>query len=732
MIAQQVGGKAARDAFFLSQFDVTSLPTMMVVSALVSIGVVRWVMGRAAGWLVPRGFAASGLLLLGEWALAPFQPRIIAVALYLHIAVFGSVLISGFWSLVTDRFDPHTARRRMGQIATGASVGAVMGGILVERVGAVLSVTAAFPVLAVLHLVCAGLVLQLRPSTPERRDETAEAKVGVRAGMEVLKRLPYLRNLAYLVFLGAVSAALIDYAFKAEVATSLAGGEVMMRFFALYYTAIGIVTLIVQSTLSRRSLDRLGLAGTSASLPATVVAGSVGMIVAPGLASALAARGAEAAGRSSLFRSGYELFYSPVAPRDKRAVKIAIDVLWERLGDVLGGIAAKTFLMLIPLAARNAILGLAALLGGLALWICHKLHRGYVEALEASLRRRQVPAEMSQLGVSAGSRLLQSQGQMQLHSLLFTVAGGLGSGTDLAVDGEAPTELMQAPGPTPLGAGEAVAEDPVARRLLALRSSDTARVRDALVQGPLDPLLAPQVIELLSRDEVAADAARALGPLATKIAGQLGDVLVDPERDFVARRRVPGILAASSSERAVGPLVAGLADRRFEVRYRCGRALRRLQSKDVPPALAADEIHAIVLEEVRVDHRVWEGQRQLDQLEPQDESEDSYFDDLLRRRAHRRLEHVFTLLGLTLPREVLQLAFRGLHTDDEHLKGTALEYLDSVLPAEIRERLWPYLTAQPAEKRSARPRDEIVADLMSSSLSIEMRLEELKGEEDDE
>jgi len=728
MIAQQVGGKAARDAFFLSQFEVASLPTMMVVSALVSIGVVRWVMGRAARWLVPRGFAASGLLLLGQWALAPFQPRLVAVALYLHIAVFGSILISGFWSLVTDRFDPHTARRRMGQIATGASVGAVVGGLLVERVGALFSVTAVFPILALLHLVCAALVLPLRPSTAKHRDSSIEQDVGIRAGMQVFKRMPYLRNLAYLVFLGAVSAALIDYAFKAEVATTLAGGEAMMRFFALYYTAIGIVTLVVQSSLSRRSLERLGLAGTSATLPATVVAGSVGMIVAPGLASALAARGAEAAVRSSLFRSGYELFYSPVAPRDKRAVKTAIDVLWERLGDVLGGVAAKALLVLVPLAARNAILALAALLGGAAFWVCHRLHRGYIEALEASLRRRQLPVDGSRIDRSLGTALLQSQGQMQLHSVLFTVAGDLGGG-DLAADGEAVTELMEATGPAAAVPG-VIAADPVTRRLLALRSSDTARVRDALAEGPLDALLAPQVIDLLARDEVAADAARTLRPLAPRIVGQLGDALVDPEREFVVRRRIPGVLAGSASQRAVAPLVTGLGDHRFEVRYRCGRALRRLQSKEVPLALAAGDVHAIVLDEVRVDRRVWEGRLQLEQLEPQDEPEDP-FDELLRKRAHRRLEHVFTLLGLTLPREPLQIAFRGLHTDDQHLKGTALEYLDSVLPKQIRDRLWPYLTAEPAEPMAQRPRDEIVADLMSSSLSIEMRLEEIKGHDDD-
>ena len=181
----------------------------------------------------------------------------------------------------------------------------------------------------------------------------------------------------------------------------------------------------------------------------------------------------------------------------------------------------------------------------------------------------------------------------------------------------------------------------------------------------------------------------------------------------------------------MNPLIAGLADQRFEVRYRCGRALGRLQAKDVPLSLAADDLYAVVLKEVKLDRRVWDRRRQLDELDLQDGDEDPYFDELLRKRAHRRLEHVFTLLGLTLPREPLKIAFRGLHTEDEHLKGTALEYLDSVLPAEIRERLWPYLTAEPAGRRPERPREEIVADLMSSSLSIEMKLEEMKGREDD-
>ena len=86
--------------------------------------------------------------------------------------------------------------------------------------------------------------------------------------------------------------------------------------------------------------------------------------------------------------------------------------------------------------------------------------------------------------------------------------------------------------------------------------------------------------------------------------------------------------------------------------------------------------------------------------------------------------HVFTLLALVLPREPLQIASRSLQTDDQQLQGTALEYLDGILPARIRERLWPYLEHRPTV-RSARPREEVIAELLRSHRSITINLESL-------
>ena len=64
------------------------------------------------------------------------------------------------------------------------------------------------------------------------------------------------------------------------------------------------------------------------------------------------------------------------------------------------------------------------------------------------------------------------------------------------------------------------------------------------------------------------------------------------------------------------------------------------------------------------------------------------------------MAHVFTLLSIVLPPEPLRIAYRGLHTNDTALRGTALEYLESVLPADVREALWPFIEG--GQRRASR------------------------------
>ena len=191
------------------------------------------------------------------------------------------------------------------------------------------------------------------------------------------------------------------------------------------------------------------------------------------------------------------------------------------------------------------------------------------------------------------------------------------------------------------------------------------------------------------------------------------------------RRRLARVFSVCVSQRAVDGLVLGLDDLRFEVRYHCGRSLAAIVDKNPLVHIDRDHIFAVVLREAAVGRPVWESRRLLDEADARESA--SFLDAYVRDRAGQSQAHVFTLLALVLPREPLQIAFRSLHTDDQNLRGTALEYLEGVLPATIRERLWPFLEdRRPPAARQSRPRDEILEDLLRSNASIVLKLEELR------
>jgi hypothetical protein len=125
-----------------------------------------------------------------------------------------------------------------------------------------------------------------------------------------------------------------------------------------------------------------------------------------------------------------------------------------------------------------------------------------------------------------------------------------------------------------------------------------------------------------------------------------------------------------------------------------------------------------------VSRPVWESHQLLDRLDDHESS--SSVDDIVKTRANRSLGHVFTLLSLVTPAVPLRIAFRGLHTDDQSLRGTALEYLEGVLRPDIRDRLWPFLEDSRPKSAGGRPREQVLEDLLRSNQSIRLNLEDMQ------
>jgi len=134
-------------------------------------------------------------------------------------------------------------------------------------------------------------------------------------------------------------------------------------------------------------------------------------------------------------------------------------------------------------------------------------------------------------------------------------------------------------------------------------------------------------------------------------------------------------------------LLLGLSDPVLSVRVECGRVLG-------------------VLKAARTDLAVREG---------------AIFDAVLRELGTpasaadpAALDHVFALLSLVLEAEPVLISLQALRGDSSNLRGTALEYLDNVLPRPVHDALWPRLGVRGHGPSSGRARQEVEGELLRS------------------
>ena len=641
---QYVASRAARDAFFLTNFEASALPAMIIVTALVSIGLVvagSRVFGRLApGSWVPVAFASTAVLMLGIWALGTAAPRLAAQTLYLSVSGVGPILASGFWLISSERFDPHTAKRVFGKIAGAGTLGGLLGGLGAAGAAAIGDVGAMLPLLAALNLGCAWSTRTLSRSAgapPLVHDRSGAAPLAP-SGLRVLADTRYLRDLAALVLLGTIAETFVDQVFKTQVQAAYGSGASLGGFFSLYYAALSVITFIVQTTGSRYVLEKLGLAAAAGAPALMFLLGGAATLLVPGLRNVILTRAGEAVVRGSIYRSAYELFYTPIAPVDKRAVKSIIDVGVDRTGDILGATLTQQLVRIPQPNQTTALLALGMACAGIGLLVASRLTRGYASALEKRLLDRAVELDLSKIEDRTTRATLLRTLQQSQPAALRPVSARSGS------------SARQEPPPPP---GRT---DPEVEAILILRSRDHDRVgRELRRAGGPSAAVVPHVIPLLAEDAVSDDAIYALRTVAEEHVGELVDALMDPNQPFAVRRRLARVFSVCVSQRAADGLMLGLEDLRFEVRYQCGQSLLAIVEKNPAVRIDRARLFALVHKEVAVSKDVWEKRRLLDTTGEGDHR--SFLEELVRGRANQSLAHVFTLLALVLPTKPLRLAF---------------------------------------------------------------------------
>ena len=116
---------------FISQLGADNIPYIPLVAAF-AIGVIMQGYSRAAGiippkWVIPAAQGAMAGVLVGFWVLFQTGNWMVAAGFYFFGLIMGILLISQFWTLANEIYDPRQAKRLFGFIGAGASLGGIAG-----------------------------------------------------------------------------------------------------------------------------------------------------------------------------------------------------------------------------------------------------------------------------------------------------------------------------------------------------------------------------------------------------------------------------------------------------------------------------------------------------------------------------------------------------------------------------------------------------------------------------
>ena len=737
-IAGSVLGKAVRDALYLATFPVEHLPYFFLASGLLSGLAVSAYTRLSARFspqrVVPALAVVSAISMPLLWvAVRTGSPAAVAV-LYVWTTISASFLVSGFWAVLGERFDPRSARQLFGLVGAATTLGGLLGGLGAHALLRGMDAETLLLPLGALDLLTALAIGRLAPPQPAKEQvapSVGTRRGGLREGIAEIARSSYLRDVALLVGALTVAGTLADYVLKDFASHALTGKRELAEFFSLFHGAVGALTLGVQVLACRPLVAKKGLGAALVVLPVWLAAGAAMVLAAPVLWAASALRGGETALRNSFHRAGYELLLVPLPPADKRVVKPILDTLLDRAADAVG--AGLVLLLVSGIGLPAERLGwLVVPLAAASLALTFRVRRGYVATLSSSLAARAVELDevVRAAGDDATSReairttLLDAR-QTDLRRTLGKSQLGLSLMKSVQI--ELPKQLPAAFRKT--GGGErapkppaVVVDDPALALLRDLAHPDAAVARAAVARWDgKDKRAAPFLVRLLARDDLHPQVTAALARAGDRVAGILADHLADEDEPFVVRRRLPRALAACQGPLAMHALVGALGDRRFEVRFHAAGALERIMAREGPRP-PAERVWAAVREEMRKSRSMWEAQRLLDA--PEDGNDDPLLAQTVSRRGAHSLRHVFRLLGLVLDPKAIELSYRSLGATDAQFRAVGLEYLENVLPPAVRAALWPLIgdDEPPPPSRTGRSLAEVMQELSSSGASISLEI----------
>ena len=399
--------KVVRDSLFLSHFPISHLPYVYLLAALLAGVIVALYTRYTVRLPLYRLILGSNAFIISNviifWFLIVFFNFAWGIyAFYIWSAIVSVLAVAQFWTFAGLIFTAREGKRLFGFFSAGGSLGAILGGFGSGwAVHLFTGTDELFWLIAVLFAGAFGVVWLAGKELSESQTAAAkelptsrETKATQETGaLALIRASRYLQLIAGSIFVSIAVSTLIDFQFKAAAKVAYPSEDGLTAFFGSYYAWVAIITFFSQVLLTGRYLTAFGLIPSLLLLPVSLFAGSLGILVWPGLFSTTATRLTDAVLRTSVNQSGMEILYLPLSVTVKRRAKTFLDVVLQRLGDGAAGLIVL-FYTLFMMHSEPASLAYFSL-GLIIIWVMFilVLHSGYLEALRTGLEARVITWE---------------------------------------------------------------------------------------------------------------------------------------------------------------------------------------------------------------------------------------------------------------------------------------------------------------------------------------------------
>ena len=327
--------RSASNTLFKATYGTRNLP---VVMAMMPVGVlaVLWIYGRLLSRLGPRrtlfwtSLGSGGIIALTTYVFdLGFAPAI--YLLFIFKEAYVVLLIEQYWSFLNSTVGDNQARKLYGPVTGLASLGAIVGGLLLSQLAEPLG-TIRMPYFAALVLLPAALFSDYgyRRAGESLAPKKEASSPGEHLGLGALSRSRILVIILLVVLTTQVVSAMLDLRFQGILQVEIPDPDKQTAFSGAFFAGLNGIAAILQFIAAPFLLRFIPLGAIHIALPVIHISACATLIAAPSLATSGTAFLLFKAFDYSVFRAAKEILYIPLSFDARYRAKEFIDVFGYR------------------------------------------------------------------------------------------------------------------------------------------------------------------------------------------------------------------------------------------------------------------------------------------------------------------------------------------------------------------------------------------------------------------